>query len=248
MRLRQVAAVAQELGPVTDDLCAVFGLEVSWNDPGLIAFGLSNVILPIGDTFLEVVTPVQAGTTAGRLLEKRNGDGGYMVIVQTEDLDVERARMQELGVRVVWSVAHDDAATIHLHPKDVGAAIVSLDTANPPDSWRWAGPGWRQKVRTDRVSEIVGVEVQAGDPESGAHRWADVFGKDVACTDDGRYKIALDQGSIWFGASEDDRGDGVVGFVLQATDAGAALAAAKDRGLETGEDFVNLCGMRFRLA
>ena len=160
MRIRQVAMVAATLQPVVADLCEVLGLEVSCNDPGVGEFGLENAVIPVGDTFLEVVAPIQEGTTAGRLLERRGGDGGYMVLIQVDDLDAARRRMAELNVRVVWESVHDDATTMHLHPKDVGGAILSLDIANPPESWRWAGPGWQDKVHTDRVSGVIGVDVQ----------------------------------------------------------------------------------------
>ena len=41
-------------------------VEVAFRDPGVAAFGLQNAVMPIGRTFLEVVSPVQEGTTAGR--------------------------------------------------------------------------------------------------------------------------------------------------------------------------------------
>ncbi len=140
MQLRQVALVARDLQAVVDDLCAVLGLEVCFHDPGVEEFGLHNALMPIGTSFLEVVSPQREGTTAGRLLERRRGDGGYMVIAQVDDLAAERKRIEELGVRIVWQVALPDAETIHLHPRDVGAAIVSFDQMRPPESWRWAGP------------------------------------------------------------------------------------------------------------
>ncbi len=100
--------------------------------------------MPVGDTFLEVVSPKQEGTTAGRFLERQGGDAGYMVILQTdESMDDFRRRMQRLGVRVVWTADHDDIRGTHLHPKDVGGAILSVDWASPAESWRWAGPEWR---------------------------------------------------------------------------------------------------------
>ena len=71
MHIRQVALVARDLEPVVADLCAVFGLEVAFRDPGVGEFGLHNAVMPVGTTFLEVVSPVREGTTAGRFLEKR---------------------------------------------------------------------------------------------------------------------------------------------------------------------------------
>src|SRR5262245_64548692 len=103
IRLRQVALVARELDPVVDDLCARFGLSVSFRDPGVATFGLHNALMTIGDQFLEVVAPTEDGTTAGRLLDRRAGDGGYMAIFEVDDLDDRLALLDKLGIRVVWS-------------------------------------------------------------------------------------------------------------------------------------------------
>ena len=92
MRLRQIALVAHTLDGITEDLTQVLGIEVGFKDPAVAKYGLDNIVMPIGDTFLEVVVPVQDATTAGRLLEKRGGDGGYMVILQVDDIVAARAR------------------------------------------------------------------------------------------------------------------------------------------------------------
>ena len=125
MRIRQIALVARELDPVVDDLCAVLGVEVAFNDPGVAEFGLKNAVMALGDQFLEVVSPFRADASAARYLERRRGDGGYMVILQSDDLDADRTRLARVGARIVWEIAFDDIATIHLHPRDVGGAIVS---------------------------------------------------------------------------------------------------------------------------
>ena len=162
LRLRQVALVARDLEPVVEDLCHVLGTEVVFRDPDVAVFGLHNALMPLGDTFLEVVSPVRPDASAARLLERRRGDGGYMVIVQTSDLDADRRRLAALGVRIVFETTLDDIATIHLHPRDVGGAIVSLDAARPPSSWRWAGYDWEARPRNNAA--IVGAELQGPDP------------------------------------------------------------------------------------
>ena len=68
LRLRQIALVAEELAPTVDDLRAVLGLEVCFNDPGVKTFGLENALLPVGNQFLEVVAPIEEGTAGGRYL------------------------------------------------------------------------------------------------------------------------------------------------------------------------------------
>ena len=85
IRMRQICLVARSLAPVVDELRAGLGLEVCHRDPGVGKYGLENALFPVGDGFLEVVAPVREGTTAGRYLERRGGDGGYMVILQCDD-------------------------------------------------------------------------------------------------------------------------------------------------------------------
>jgi hypothetical protein len=247
MRIRQIALVARELEPVVADLCAVFGIEVSLRDPGVAEFGLHNAVMPIGDTFLEVVSPVREGSSAGRFLERRGGDGGYMVILQTPDLAGDRRRAEALGVRVVWQIALSDIATVHLHPRDLGAALVSLDQPRPPDSWRWAGPGWERAMRTDVVRRIVGVELQAKDPAALARRWGEVLGRSITWDGADVHEIGLEGGVLRFVPPRDKRGDGLTVVDLEAADADHARRVAKERGLSPDGTRIEIGGVRFRL-
>lgn len=173
IRLRQVALVAAERGPVVAELCAHLGVSVCFEDPGVAEFGLHNALVTVGDQFLEVVSPTQDATTAGRLLAKRGGDGGYMAIFEVDDLDRRTAALDEHGVRVVWRIELDDIRARHLHPRDVGGAIVSIDQPVPNGAWRWAGP-WRAHAETSVVTAIAGIDVAAADPAAMAARWRDL--------------------------------------------------------------------------
>lgn len=175
-RLRQVALVAHDCGLVAGQLRDAFGWDEPYHDPGVGRFGLTNAVFAAGDTFVEVVAPVQAGTTAGRYLERRGGDGGYMAIFQLPDLAAARARLPGLGVRVVWTADLPDIAGTHLHPKDVPGAIVSLDWAEPAGSWRWAGPAWTGRVPDHAGGGVTGVTIEVADPAAAAARWAAVLG------------------------------------------------------------------------
>ncbi|HYC55763.1 MAG TPA: VOC family protein [Candidatus Binatia bacterium] len=246
LRLRQIALVAKELEPALETLQAVFGVEVSFRDPGVAVFSLVNGVMPIGKTFLEVVSPTHPSASAARFLERRGGDGGYMVIFQCEDLAAERERIAANGVRIAWEAALDDAQTVHLDPRSIGGAIVSIDAMQPYESWRWAGPGWEQKVRTDRVRAIRGVTVQAMEPAAVASRWSEVLGYDL---DFAGRRMTLEDGSfVEFVAAEDGRGDGVQAAHLAVNDREAVVEAAGRRGV-AGEDgrSVVVAGTRFVL-
>jgi hypothetical protein len=175
MRIRQIVFAAADLRAGASLLRKLLDLHAPYRDPGVAEFGLDNAVFVFGDQFVEIVSPTQAGTTAGRLVERR-GDCGYMLILQTDDFDRELARFQQLGVRRVWAKDLDDIRAMHLHPKDIGGAIVSIDQPMPPASWRWGGPGWTPQPGAAGEQRVVGVSVGAEDPEAMARRWAEVLG------------------------------------------------------------------------
>jgi hypothetical protein len=203
IRLRQVATVAADLDAVVSQLCNTFGLSVCFKDPGVGAFGLHNALMVVGDQFLEVVSPTQPGTTAGRLIDKRDGDGGYMAIYEVDDLDGRIDHLRQHDVRIVWAGDFPTIRGRHLHPRDVGGALVSIDEPVPNGSWTWAGPDWTAHEDNVIVSSIAGVTVGASDPDAMEARW-----------------VQLGLSTAVRFAPEGDRGEGIDGVDLVATDRG----------------------------
>ena len=199
VRLRQAVLVAADLEPVSAQLRSELGLDEPYADPGVGGFGLHNAVYAVGDTFLEVVSPTRPDTTARRYLDRR-GDGGYMVIFQLDDLEAARERTAAMGVRVVWQVDLPDISGTHLHPADTRGAIVSLDRADPPGSWRWGGPDWIGKQGTGAPGRLHGVTITASDPAELAARWGEILG--VEPTGD---RLELDASYVSFEQAEDDR-------------------------------------------
>lgn len=242
MRLRQIALAARDLAATVDTLCEVLGIEVAFNDPGVGVFGLENAVMPLGETFLEVVSPARADTTAGRWIERRGGDSGYMVIFQVSELASARERLAKLGVRAVWEGKQKGAATLHLHPRDVGGAIVSLDTMEEPGAWEWAGPKWREYVRTEVTRAIVGAELEGPEPEKLAARWSEVLARPLARDTEGRSSIAVEGGVLRFvrGAS-----DGVAGVLLDVANRERFRVAAQKHGVLEPDGAACIAGTRF---
>ncbi|QLC20986.1 VOC family protein [Parasphingopyxis sp. CP4] len=250
---RQVCLVADTLEPVIADLKAVFSLKTAYVDPHVRSFGLENTLLAIGTDFIEVVAPIEENTAAGRYLERRDGDGGYMVIGQVEtkkEQDACRARASDNGVRVAWETDGDEWKIMQLHPGDMRAAFFEVDWQerfDPEGFWLPAGgDGWQDTISTDVVSAIVGIELQGPDPQALAQHWADVAGVSVGEAD-GSPIVELANNRLRFVPDTDGRRPGLSGIDLQAFDRDGIIDRAKARGLATTADSVTIGGVHFRL-
>jgi hypothetical protein len=228
VRLRQAVLVVRDLEAVAGALREGLGLGAPYHDEGVGHFGLRNAVMALGDTFVEVVSPVRDGTAAGRHLDRLGGDGGYMVMFELDDVPGARRRAAAAGIREVFAVELEDIVDVHLHPRDVGGAIVALDAPAPPGSWRWGGPAWEGRVPEHGPEAITGATIAATDPESLAARWAEVLG--VAADDTA---IGLDGGGVINFVAAADRPEGLIAV--------AARGAGEERVVEVG-------GMRFALS
>jgi len=171
IRLRQIALVAHSLDQAITDISDALDVDVIYRDPGVGFFGLHNALFCIGDQFLEVVSPIQEGTTAGRLLEKLGADGGYMALFEVDDLDARIDHMKSLGIRTVWEGTGDAIRGRHLHPRDTGGTLVSLDQPDIAGEWAWGGPEWKSHRASTVVSAIDSFTVSVPDPASSRVHW-----------------------------------------------------------------------------
>lgn len=257
LRLRQICLVAHDLAPVEKQIADALGVEVCYRDVGVAKYGLHNALFAMSGTFLEVVSPTQPGTAGGRYLERRGGDGGYMYIVDCDDLEARRAHFQKMGVRLVQDIKSGDEVStseaIHLHPKDTGGCLLSVDRhsggVDLKGGYHWAGPSWQQKDRSKTVERIIGAGMQSDDPKALAERWGELLQLKPAKAAEGEgWELQLDNAFARFGPMRDDRGEGMRSVHVKARDAKAIFAAADKAGVAKGENWVDLCGVRFVLA
>jgi hypothetical protein len=248
LRLRQIALVARDRDAVVADLVAVFGLRVGYEDPHIGRLGLHNALLPVGTQLLEVVAPITEGTTAARYLDRRDGDGGYMVITQTDDHSARRARVDALGIRIVAQFDDDGFTNMQLHPRDTGGSFLEIDEQaggdDPRGPWSPAGPDWQRAISTDVVSAITAAEIQCDDPDAVSARWAEIIEIDRATGEGGAPTIGLANAAVRFVPIADGRGEGLGGIDLATVDAGRVRSAAAERGLPVHDDHVIVGGIR----
>ena len=253
LRLRQICLVAEELAPAVDALSDVLGLATCFHDPAVGVYGLENALLPVGTNFLEVVAPLdlKENTAGGRYLKRRGGDGGYMVILQCDNVEERRTRVGELGVRVANALNYNDFTGIQLHPHDTGGCMLENDQMDGDQSsdgpWHPAGGSWKDAVRTDRTTAMVAAELQSHNSDALASRWGKILAVPVTNGNSGVPEIVLDNATLRFVEATDDRGEGLGGLDLEVADRAAILAVAAARGLAVDNDMVMICGTRFRL-
>ena len=214
-RLRQVALVVADLEAASAEMGARLGVGEPFADPGVAHFGLRNAVYAVGDTFIELVSPAEPGTSAGRQRDRIGGDGGYMVLVQVPDTDATRRRAADLDMRVVWLADLPEISGTHLHPRDTGGALLSFDTQRPPASWLWGGPGWEQRQGDQRSTRLVGATIACADPQATARRWAALLGADTPAGE----RVTLEGSDLTF--VEAARGpEGLVGIRVEAPNGG----------------------------
>ena len=162
------------------------GLSDPFVDPGVGEFGLENRVYAAGDCFLEVLTPIKADSAGARLPRSprrcRRRLHGHLPVRRA--CRTPRQRAADLGIRIVWRADLEDISGTHLHPSDIGAAIVSLDWADPPESWRWAGPRVARwcACRRQRGCHRGDVSPRSTRARLSA-RWAEVLGPGARLAD-----------------------------------------------------------------
>jgi hypothetical protein len=252
--IRQICLVAHELKPVIKDFHNVFGIENCYSDPQVEFFGLENVLLPIGSNFIEIVSPIKDKTTAGRYLERRKGNGGYMILLQSDSEKIQASsltRAKKLGIRVAFQITLETYHLIQLHPADTGGSFLQIDwdSKNEHDGYWYNAGGdiWKEYVNTSVIFTLTAVEIQSEKPEPLAHRWAEILGVPINKGETNTPELNLNNGAIRFVIPQDDRGEGLSAIDVKTANREKLLKSANERGLKISDYHVMIGGVRFNL-
>jgi hypothetical protein len=162
-----------------------------------------------------------------------------------------RARLEQLGVRVIARSRGDDYQYTHFHPADCAGVLMSFDSVAGDGAWRepksdWppAGRNWREH-QSEAALGIAAVTIQSRDPLAACERWCELLDRPATTSGEG-LRIPLDRGAIRFVAPVDDDGTGVVGLDIEVKDGHAALERARAAGLPVAGGAVQICGVVVR--
>ncbi len=247
LRLRQICLVAPQLEPVIADIAAIMGLNVCYRDGNVAKYGLENALLPVDTILLEVVTPFQSGTAAGRFIEKTGGRGGYMAIFCCDDPDARGANANNIGVRTANVIDHPPYHGVQLHPRDCRAAFIEFNHTDGGDDmlgpYPPAGPDWQKSIRQDVTQALIEVEIESPEPEILAAHWGRILGVTVSSGGSGSAELVLPNCTLRFAKGA---GDLMSGLTFRVSDPAKVRDAAEARGLRVSGDGFDLGGVRFR--
>jgi len=251
LRLRQICLVAADLARVIADMQAIFGVKLAYQDPHVRRYGLENALFPFGLAFVEVVSPVEANTAAGRFLERSGGIGGYMAIFNCSDPQRRGHNANAMGVRTAHTIDHKGFHAVQLHPRDCRAAMIEFDRTEGEEDLRGryapaGGAGWTAAIKTDvtrRLSEII---IESPDPAGIGRHWSAILETPFTPAGEGG-RIAVDMTAIRFAKRSDPR-ETLRTLVIEVADKAGIEKRAAQRGYPVADAGVEFCGVRFELA
>jgi len=249
LRLRQICLVAPHLEPVIPDIAGIMGLNVCYRDGNVAKYGLENALLPVDTILLEVVAPLQAGTAAGRFLDKTGGRGGYMAIFCCDDPDARGKHAGKIGVRTANVIDHAPYHGVQLHPRDCRAAFIEFNhTAGSDDilgPYPPAGPDWQKSIRKDVTQALTGVAMQSPDPQGLAAHWGRIIEIPVTKDQSGESELKLPNCRFTFVKGESEI---MSGLTFKVGNVASMLDAARAKGHAVSGNSFDLGGVTFHLA
>jgi Glyoxalase-like domain len=225
--LRQVVLLAADLPRALSSTRDFLGLNPGIRDADSMAkLGFEHEVLAIDQTFIEIVSPLSADSSSGRLLARR-GEGGYMVVLQVSDVDAMVERAAGIGLKPILHEEFEGNPMTQWHPRDLGT-LAELDEMRVAP-WHFC-PELSDTGSTAVASDIVSVDIAVPDPAGYAARWATLLGLAV---DDGQTTLDLGGRTLNFVPAGD--AVGLLNVRLAASDPGAVGSTA------------TLCGVGFSL-
>jgi methylmalonyl-CoA/ethylmalonyl-CoA epimerase len=90
--------------------------------------GVEEAMIPVGGSFVQLLTPLSPATTVGRFLARR-GEGLHHIAYAVLDIDEALAHLRSRGVRLIDETPRAGgrgARIAFVHPSDLGGTLIEL--------------------------------------------------------------------------------------------------------------------------
>ena len=126
-KIEHIALAVEDLDAAVAHYEGVWGLEVSHRER-VEDQGVEEAMLPIGESFLQLLGPTGPDTTVGRFVAKR-GEGLHHIAYEVPDLEGALAELKERGVRLIDEVPRRGGRghmVAFVHPRGNHGLLVEL--------------------------------------------------------------------------------------------------------------------------
>ena len=249
-RLRQVAVVTRDRERVEADLVAMLDARLAERYPGVDQFGLGTAFYTVGNEFFEVVHAAVPGSVADRLIDRRGGDAGFIVMLECDGQAAYEQRAAALGIRVVDRTRSANGSQVQFHPKDTGGIYLAVTEITAPGAgdddgpWMYGGPSWRDGRGFEVVAGIIGAELACAEPLAVAARWSELLDLPWVPTGDGSAAMALRGGWLRFVSSTPGWPGGLVGVAVVSPNPREVRRRAHARRSVGADGSISLGGVR----
>lgn len=134
-RIDHLALAVDSIDAALPFFTEVLGLEVTHTD---VEEGQGVVVafLPVGDSEIELIEPVDDGSGVARFLRGR-GPGMHHICLEVDDMDAALDRLRDKGVRLIDEepyIGTGGRRIVFIHPKAAHGVLVELYEKLPQDS------------------------------------------------------------------------------------------------------------------
>ena len=126
-KIEHVALAVEDLDAAIAHYRDVWGLAVSHREV-VADQGVEEAMLPLGDSFLQLLGPTGPGTTVGKFIARR-GEGLHHIAYEVHDLDAVLASLKERGVPLIDETPRRGGRghmVAFVHPKGNHGLLVEL--------------------------------------------------------------------------------------------------------------------------
>jgi methylmalonyl-CoA/ethylmalonyl-CoA epimerase len=131
-RLNHVAIAVPDLAAAAAVYRQTLGAKVTEPQP-LPEHGVTVVFIDVGNTKIELLEPLGAGSPIAAFLDKNPSGGMHHVCYEVDDIIAARDRLKAAGARVLGDGNPKTGAhgkpVLFLHPKDFQGTLVELEQA-----------------------------------------------------------------------------------------------------------------------
>lgn len=126
-KIEHIAIAVADLDAAVEHYSTVWGIEVEHREE-VGDQGVEEAMLPIGDSYLQLLGATGPDTTVGRFLERR-GEGVHHIAYEVDDLDAALESLREKGVPLIDETPRRGGRghlVAFVHPKGNHGLLVEL--------------------------------------------------------------------------------------------------------------------------